>query len=231
MNDRLRDNIMRLKENIMRSADASGRDAAHIKLVVVTKTISHSVINELYELGICDIGENRIREARGKFSAIKHPYRWHMIGHLQTNKVNFALEMFSIVHSVDSLRLGQAISGQAEKIGKKVDIFIEVNTSGEESKYGFGADEVPDALSGMQTLAGISVMGFMTMAPLTDDKVVVQDTFSKLREIRDNFYPDGSLSMGMSQDYEIAIREGADILRIGSAIFEGIDNNSGSRVK
>jgi pyridoxal phosphate enzyme (YggS family) len=184
------------------------------------------VIREAVDLGITDIGENRIQEAVSKFDELGRIARWHMVGHLQTNKVKKALEIFDIVHSVDSLKLGKEIERRAKEAGKTVEILIEVNTSGEETKYGIEPAEVEDFVGKILELESVRFIGLMTIGPFVGDPEDARPSFQKLRELRDQVastLPDHitecRLSMGMTNDFEVAIEEGADLVRIGTAIF------------
>jgi len=222
MKERLRENLDRIRTHIRHICEKHHRNSQEIRLVVVTKTIPAEVVRELYALDVQDLGENRVQEAKEKISHIKEPFCWHMIGHLQTNKIKMALEMFSTIHSVDSLKLAQAIDRQAEKAGKKVDIFLEVNTSGEKAKWGLKLEELKDVFNQIESCQNIRMLGLMTMAPLTDDVHWIRRTFKELHNLRLKYNSKWKLSMGMSHDYPTALEEGADVLRIGSAVFEGV---------
>ena len=222
MKERLRENLDRIRTHIRHICEKHHRNSQEIRLVVVTKTIPAEVVRELMALDVQDLGENRVQEAKEKIHHIKEPFCWHMIGHLQTNKVKTALEIFSTIHSVDSLKLAQAINQQAEKVGKKVDVFLEVNTSGEEAKWGLRPEEVESVLNQIEPCQNIRMLGLMTMAPLTDDAEWIRSTFKALHNMRLKYNSRWKLSMGMSHDYPLALEEGADILRIGSAVFEGV---------
>jgi len=223
MNALLNGNLLRVRENIKLTAEKIRRSSKDpIQLIVVTKTISVPIIRQLKEYGVRDIGENKVQEAKQKIQTINTPYHWHMIGHLQTNKVKAALEIFQTIHSVDSVRLAQAISKEAVLRGRIFDVFCEINVSSEESKYGFSPSALKKNIDMIQELSGIRIKGLMTMAPLTDDQSMIRRVFSSLRHFKDELDPGWQLSMGMSQDYAIAVEEGADIVRIGSAIFKGV---------
>lgn len=215
---------MGIAENIA-EIKAQARSAL---IVAVTKSIPAPKILEALEAGIADIGENRVQEASAKYEAITARFpkvRWHMIGHLQTNKVKAALRIFDVIQSVDSFHLAQEISKRASK---PVEVFIEVNTSGEESKYGVGPSGALELIRSISKLASINMTGLMTLGPLTQDKERIRGSFRKLRELRDEIQAAGfaqvrHLSMGMSSDYPLAIEEGSDIIRVGSAIFKRED--------
>ncbi|MDO9572876.1 MAG: YggS family pyridoxal phosphate-dependent enzyme, partial [Candidatus Omnitrophota bacterium] len=175
-------------------------------------------IKEVLRLGYRQIGENRVQEALNIYKQILG-VDWHMIGHLQSNKVKDAVKIFDLIHSVDSIGLAKEINKQADRISKVQDILLEVKTSGEDSKFGFAAEKMPEAYDSISKLNNIKVRGLMTIAPLTQNPAQARPYFAALRQIRDSLDSSWVLSMGMSDDFEIAIEEGADILRIGRAIF------------
>ena len=192
--------------------------ARSVKILAVTKNVELPQIIEAIEAGITDIGENRVQEAKRKFPEIKNKYpnvKYHMIGHLQKNKVKEALELFDVIQSVDSLELAEEINKRARK---PVDIFIEVNTSGEESKYGVDPEKAVELVRSASNLKNLKINGLMTIGPLTDDKEKVRSCFKLLRELKEKAGVK-LLSMGMSDDYPLAIEEGSDIIRIGRTIF------------
>jgi len=205
---------MGIRENI---AEIKAK-AGSARIVAVTKNVEIPQIIEAIEAGVTDIGENRVQEAKTKYSEIKSRFpsvKWHMIGHLQKNKVKAALLMFDVIQSVDSFELAEEINKHADRI---VECFIEVNTSGEASKYGIRPQDLPELLEAISNLNKIKVTGLMTMGPLTKDKDLIRRSFKKLRELRDAAQLK-HLSMGMSDDYSLAIEEGSDIIRIGRLIF------------
>lgn len=213
---------------IANSAKKASRDPSEIMLLAVSKEADEVLIEEAIDLGLRDFGENRIKEAlRKKILFSRNDIRLHFIGHLQTNKVNDAVKFFELIHSVDSLRLIEAINETARKIGKIQNILVEVNTSGEISKYGLKPEELEDFLKSADNLEAIKIKGLMTMAPLEKDKEKTRPCFRLLRELFQKFKDLGAknidfkyLSMGMSQDFEIAIEEGSNIVRIGTALFK-----------
>ncbi len=222
----VRDNVLRVMERIESAADRALRDPADVKLVAVTKTVEPGPIVEAIEAGVTCIGENRVQEATRKFEAELPPVEKHLVGHLQTNKVAKALELFDMIQSVDSLRLAGEISRRAGSRGSPIDVLVEVNTSGEESKYGFEPDEAVDAVAEMADLNGLQVVGLMTVAGFLPDPEDVRPCFRKLRGLRDEVEEQvipgirmDHLSMGMTGDFEVAIEEGATIVRVGRAIF------------
>lgn len=187
---------------------------ANVSLIVVSKTASVEAIRQVYDLGCLDFGENRVQDALAKRDVLPKDIRWHFIGTLQKNKVKKVVGHFALIHSVDSVELAEEIS----KHKVPTDILLQVNTSGEASKQGFTPDDLVKNLSSIQQLPYITVKGLMTMAPLTEDKEVIRKCFRDLRILRDRFGLQ-ELSMGMSHDYQIAIEEGATMVRIGTAIF------------
>lgn len=223
----IRDNVFQVKENIAHAARRAGRNPNDITLVSVTKNAAVDAIKEAIDAGITDIGENRVQDAIIKYNAIRYTQyerrvKWHLIGHLQTNKAKDAVKIFDIIHSIDSVRLAEAVNKAAEKIDKIQDILIEVNVSGEESKFGIAPENISRLIFEAANFKNIKICGLMTMAPFADDAEKSRPYFRELREFRDKVnWRAGApvLSMGMSQDYEVAIEEGSNMVRIGRAIF------------
>ena len=219
-------NIEHVRSVIAESALRVGRAPEEVTLVAVSKTMPVELVQMAYNLGVTDFGENRVQEALPKIAAF-HPQglRWHMIGHLQSNKAGKVVEPFYCVHSVDSLHLAQALSRHAGEHGKVLPVLLQVNVSGEASKEGMSLAEVPELTRQIVDLPDIQVDGLMTIAPLVEDPEQVRPEFRKLRDLRDQLrseLPQCSwrhLSMGMTGDYAVAIEEGATIVRIGRAIF------------
>jgi len=219
-------NLERLKRKIEEVALKSKRDSQGIKLVAVTKTATIEQIREAIKAGIKIIGENKVQEAQKKFPQIDSLVEWHMVGHLQTNKVKYAVEIFNLIHSVDSIKLAQEIDKRSRQFNKITDILVEVNVSGELSKYGIKPEEVESFLREISVLPWLRVQGLMTIAPIVKNKEEVRPYFRKLRELSNQVkelriknIEMKYLSMGMTDDFEIAIEEGANMLRIGRAIF------------
>jgi len=207
------------------SAEKTGRRLEDITLVAVSKTIPPARINEAIGAGIRIIGENKVQEAQQKFDKVDE-VNWHMVGHLQTNKVKYALKIFDLIQSVDTYHLAEEINKRAEKDGKKVPVLIEVNTSGEESKYGCNPEEAEDLVFRVSQLPSVEVKGLMTIGLFSEDPALVRPCFIKLREIFENLKTQNipnakidTISMGMSADFELAIEEGSNMVRIGTAIF------------
>ncbi|MDE0481741.1 MAG: YggS family pyridoxal phosphate-dependent enzyme [Candidatus Poribacteria bacterium] len=233
--NRIAENLASVKERMVAAAERSGRPPDSIKLVPVTKGRSISEIQSLLAAGATDIGENRIQEAQQKYDPI-HSFLaasntrkcdWHLIGHLQRNKVKSALEIFSLIHSVDSLRLLAEISRRTEVLKKQTDILIQINTTGEESKFGLDSEDVFDFMEKSLSYSSVRIVGLMTMGVLSPSPETNRPAFALLRTLSDRIktekYPGITmqyLSMGMTDDFEVAIEEGANLVRIGRAIFE-----------
>ena len=194
--------------------------------MAVTKTATMGQIEEAINAGVKIIGENRVHDAKEKYQILTAGIEWHLIGHLQTNKVKYAVEIFNCIHSVDSIKLAQEIDKRSKQFGKIMDVLVEVNVSGEESKYGIKPEEVKPFIKNISEFLRIKVRGLMTIAPIVKDKEEVRPYFRKLRELSkeikskniENVKMD-YLSMGMTKDFEIAIEEGANMVRIGRGIF------------
>lgn len=223
----LEKNIETIRENIAAALERSRREKSEVTFVAVTKTRPVELIELLAGLGVDTIGENRVQEARQKYPLLSDiNYQWHLIGHLQSNKARHAVEIFDCIHSVDSLKLASEISRRCEAINKVLDVMIEVNVSGEEAKYGVAPDRVEELAAEIGDMPRVNLIGLMTMAPLVMDPEETRPVFRGLRELRDDLVQKGHsnirhLSMGMTQDYTIAIEEGATMVRIGSAVFDG----------
>ena len=220
------DNVREVMGRIEAAASRALRDPADVRLVAVTKTVEPARIIEAIEAGVTRIGENRVQEAERKFTGELPPVEKHLVGHLQTNKVKKALPLFDMIQSVDSVRLAREISRQCRADGSAADVLVEVNTSGEETKFGLEPDEVVEVVEQLADLPGLRVLGLMTIGAFLPDPEDVRPCFRRLRELRDiieeKVIPGISmehLSMGMTNDYEVAIEEGATIVRVGRAIF------------
>jgi pyridoxal phosphate enzyme, YggS family len=213
------ENIKSVTYRIARSCEKSARPASAVRLVCVTKEATVAEMEEALSAGVRIFGENRVRDAAVKHKVIGDKAAWHLIGHLQTNKVKEAVKIFDLIHSVDSARLAQEIDKQAGSLGKVQDILIQVNTSGEESKFGIAPEAVIDLLKSIVIYPNIMIKGLMTIAPEVEDPEAVRPYFRSLRELRDKIDSSWFLSMGMTNDFEIAIEEGATMVRIGRAVF------------
>jgi len=211
-------NLRDVQERIARACQRSNRISDEVTLVAVTKGFDTSTIRAAFNCGLRDFGENRVQEAVTKIEQLtdlRQSITWHMIGHLQSNKAKIAVQNFNIIHSVDSVRLAAVLSQRASN---PLPILIQVNIVGEEPKSGFAVEEVATAIQEIGKLPNLEIKGLMTMAPFVDDPEEVRPVFRKLRELRDSIGLE-HLSMGMTDDFEVAVEEGATILRIGRAIF------------
>lgn len=222
----IRENYERVKERVAAAAIKAGRDPGEITIIAVTKTHPAEIVNEAIEAGATDTGENRVQEFLSKVDGVSRPCRWHLIGHLQTNKVSKVIGRFSMIHSVDSFKLAGKISEAGDGEGIVTDILLEVNTSGEESKFGLTAEETPELCRRIAGLPGVKLKGLMTVGPWVDDAAVLSRAFGSLRQLRekiDAMKIEGvsmeHLSMGMTDDFEIAIAEGSTMVRLGRVIF------------
>lgn len=238
---KISEKVKRLKDTISSVCARIGKDTAEIKLVVVTKSATIEAVKEVIRLGLTELGENRVQQLKkvsaqvadflasgSTDSALAGKVNWHMIGHLQRNKVRQVLPIVSLIHSVDTLRLAEEINVSAAKLNLCPEILLQVNTSDEPQKYGVPVGAAMHLAEQIETLPNLRLAGLMTMAPLTHNKEIVRQCFVRVRELFTEVKGEKivgpqftELSMGMSSDYETAIEEGATILRIGSAIFAG----------
>ena len=233
------DNLSRINERIASAAERSKRTLDSITLVAVTKGRSVAEIQTVLAAGATDIGENRVQEAQQKYVPVNayvdtadsdpsdDTCRWHLVGHLQRNKVRTALEMFSLIHSVDSLRLLAEIARRSEQLSQQTDVLIQVNTTREASKHGLAVDDLLQFIEEAQAYPAVHIVGLMTMGQLTPSPEANRPAFSLLRVLAEKVeaqkFPGVTmkyLSMGMTNDFEVAIQEGANLVRIGRAIFE-----------
>lgn len=220
------ENIFKIKQRIREACIKAGRNPDEVTIVAVTKTVPVDKIKEAINSGIVDIGENRVQELLEKRNSIDN-IRWHFVGHLQTNKVKYIIDFIHLIHSVDSLKLALEIDKRARKINKVVDILIEVNTSGEKTKYGAKPDEVVELVRQIsESCEFVRIKGLMTVAAFLPNPEDIRPMFRLLRELRDEIAKFNfknvemrHLSMGMSNDFEVAVEEGATLVRIGTAIF------------
>jgi pyridoxal phosphate enzyme (YggS family) len=202
----------------------AGREASSVTLLAVTKSHAPEIISEAGALGLSLFGENKVQEAKAKIPLCPGRLRWHMIGHLQTNKCRDAVELFEMIQSVDSLRLAQEINHRAEEAAKRMPILLEVNAVGEASKFGYPPENLLEELSRVNALPRLEIQGLMTVPPWTPEPEKVRPIFRQLRELKEKCEqilgaPLPHLSMGMTGDFEVAIEEGATIVRIGTALF------------
>ncbi len=204
------------------AAVARGGHAQHVTLIAVTKTFGADAAQEAWGAGVHDVGENRVQEALPKIAAVTVPVRWHLIGHLQRNKAK-AAESFVLVHSLDSARLADALHDRGTARGHPIDVLVQVNVSGEAAKSGWDPSGLEAEAGRLKGLGGVRVKGVMTMAPLDAEEGVLRRTFAGARQARDVLRAAGheaaELSMGMSNDYEIAVEEGATMVRVGTLLF------------
>ena len=222
----IKDNLRTVEENISAACDRSGRAREDVTLIAVSKTKPVEMLREAYDSGCRDFGENKVQELTEKYDQMPNDVRWHMIGHLQRNKVKYIVDKVYMIHSVDSLRLAEEISKEAVKKNVTVSVLVEVNVAGEESKFGTTAEETVSLVENIAKLPNIIVKGLMTIAPYVEDSEENRLYFAKLKQIYvdithkniDNVYME-ELSMGMTGDYEVAIEEGATYIRVGTGIF------------
>ncbi len=222
----IHNNIESVKSNIRIACEKAGKDENDITLIAVSKTKPISMIQEAYAYGCRDFGENKVQELVDKFEVLPKDIHWHMIGHLQRNKVKYLIGKVSMIHSVDSLRLAEEISKEAIKKQTYVSILIEINIGNEESKFGAKPEDAEMLIHSISKLPNIEIKGLMTVAPYTDDSELNRQYFMKLRDLSvdikskniDNVSMN-VLSMGMSGDYSVAIQEGANFVRVGTGIF------------
>ncbi len=226
----LRENLQGVEERIQEACRRAGRDRSEVTLVAVSKTKPVSMLKEAYDLGVRVFGENKVQEIREKYEALPKDIEWHMIGHLQTNKVKYIADKVSLIHSVDSLRLAETIEKEAVKHNRIVDILLEVNVAEEESKFGIKTSEVLALAENVVQLPHIRLRGLMTIAPFVENPEKNRAIFANLHElyvdIKDKNIDNGTvsiLSMGMTNDYEVAIEEGATMVRVGTGIFGARD--------
>jgi PLP dependent protein len=225
--ERLREALPRVEERIERARDRSGRDSP-VRIVAVTKGHPAAAVSAAAAAGLMDVGENRVQELDAKRSELAgsgDAVTWHLIGHLQRNKARRALELFDRIHSIDSLRLAQALSAEAERAGRTVRGLVQVNVSGEASKGGFDAARAVAEIAQVAELPALECDGLMTMAPYTDDESIIRKTFADTRELLERCAREAvglkgmELSMGMSGDFEVAVEEGSTMLRLGTILF------------
>ena len=222
----IRDNIARINNLKEDAALRSGRKAGAVLLIAVTKLHSAEEINEAIDAGITDIGENKVQEILDKYDRIK-PVRWHLIGHLQTNKVKYIIDKVDLIHSVDSMKLAQEIEKRAGNADKTMDILVQVNSAEEESKFGVGVCEAEALIADIkENCPHINIKGLMCIAPLEEDPENARPFFRAVKEIFDRHKDFTTLSMGMSNDFEVAIEEGSTAIRVGTAIFGNRDYRS-----
>lgn len=222
----IQDNMKLVQKKIEEACERSGRDLREVTLIAVSKTKPVSALEQAYQCGMRDFGENKVQELVEKAEVLPKDIRWHMIGHLQRNKVKYIVDKVYLIHSVDSLRLAEEISKEALKKNVTVDILVEVNVAEEETKFGSTMEEASELVSQIAALSGIRVKGLMTIAPFVENPEENRKYFSKLKQLavdieRKNIDNVSMrvLSMGMTGDYEVAVEEGASYVRVGTGIF------------
>lgn len=226
----LKENLEAVEEKVERACEVSGRDRSEVTLIAVSKTKPVEMLQEIYEAGVRDFGENKVQELTEKYEIMPKDMRWHMIGHLQRNKVKYIVDKTTLIHSVDSLRLAQEISKEAVKKDVVVSILIEVNISGEETKFGLNEEETISMVEEIAKLPNLLIKGLMTVAPPVENPEENRAVFRKIKQLSvditnkniDNVTME-ILSMGMTNDYTVAIEEGATMVRVGTGIFGARD--------
>ncbi len=218
------ENLERVHEQIAQAAAKSGRSIEDVELVAISKTHDAEKVREAIEAGQNLFGESRVQEARVKIPDLPSNLRWHFVGHLQKNKIRHALPLFEMIHSVDSLELAQDVNRIAEEEGLHPRVLLEVNVAGEGSKFGFAPEKLRAEMESLLALPRLSILGLMTIPPIAEEAEASRKHFVALREMRDRvqteFHVDlAQLSMGMTQDFAIAVEEGATLVRVGTAIF------------
>jgi PLP dependent protein len=224
MMEHIKRNIDKVLERMAGACARSGRAPGDVSLCAVTKTHSVEEIQAVLDAGVKIIGESRVQEAASKMQLRERNFEFHMIGHLQTNKADLAVKMFDLVQSVDSLKLAEKLAREAEKAGRAMKVFVQVHSTDEETKSGLGPDEFLAEAEKIMKLGHIDVRGVMTIGPFTDDEAEIRKSFALTRALYDELRKSNSgikeLSMGMTDDFEIAIEEGATLVRVGRALFE-----------
>jgi hypothetical protein len=249
MKRRLNDNLRRVRDRIGSACDRVQRPPESVKLVAVTKSVGIYTIRELLDLGVCDLGESYVQELVRRAAMVKEGLerlplsaiasaarvqpRWHLVGHLQRNKAKTIMPWVTMIHSLDSLRLAEDLSALAEKAGGRLDVLMQVNAGEEPQKYGVAVAAATHLAEQIRSLPALRLCGLMCMAPLSDDRLRIRSIFTRIRELFDEIRTGRlagpafeHLSMGMTHDFEIAIEEGATMVRIGSALFEGIESRA-----
>jgi len=221
----LRERLPRVRERIAAAAERSGRDPSSVRIVAVTKGHPPGAVEAAVRAGLRDLGENRVEELEGKVPLVAEgEVRWHMIGHVQRRKAGRAARLAALVHSVDSLRLARKLSRFGEEAGRRVPVLVQVNASGEATKGGFTATAAVDGIGRVAELEGLRVLGLMTMAPFTGDEAALRRVFAKTRAVMEaaagiSGVEGRELSMGMSNDYGVAVEEGSTMVRLGTTLL------------
>jgi pyridoxal phosphate enzyme (YggS family) len=221
------ENVQYVRERIQKACERSNRDPQSVRLIAVTKTFDASRVREAAELGINDFGENFVQELRQKRAELNNPaIQWHFVGHLQSNKVKYIADFIHLIHSVDHQRVAEEIDKRGSKAGRTIDALVEVNTSDEQTKFGLKPEETVEFVKSIAALQNLKLKGLMTIGPFLPDAEGSRPAFQRLRRLRDEIRDAGienvemtDLSMGMTHDFEVAIEEGATMVRIGTGIF------------
>lgn len=224
MPDQITENLDNLRSQIAAVCHRCGRDPREITVLAVTKTFPAEIIRRSIAAGLLEIGESRVQEAEAKFTEVGHIGRYHLIGHLQSNKVKKAVQFFDVIQSVDSVELARAISRRSGEAGRTIECLVEVNSSGEDQKYGVPPERTSGLISDIRQLSSLELRGVMTVGPLTEDDDLVRAAFRVCRKIFDEARTTmgerfSILSMGMSSDFQAAIEEGSTMIRIGTGLF------------
>src|SRR5689334_1232026 len=226
--EQLRARLAAIRARISAAAKNCRREADEVRLIAISKTHSASVIKKVIKFGALDIGENRVQEAEGKISEIgRHAARWHLVGHLQANKARRAVQLFDVIHSLDSLELARRLDRLCDEEGREnLPVLIQVDLGHEETKTGIDEGKLKELVEGLRSLERVQLHGLMTLPPFFDDPEEARPFFRRLRELRDELKTQGAfgegkgeLSMGMTHDFRVAIEEGATMVRVGTAIF------------
>lgn len=221
MHNYLRDNLETINQQIKAAAERSHRQADAVKLIAVTKTHSSDVLQSAIEAGAVMFGENKVQEAEGKIRELgRENIEWHLIGHLQANKARKAVKLFDVVHTLDSIELAERLERiSIEENRSELAVLVQIDLAGEANKNGIEEKELPALVKFLRSCERLRFHGLMTIPPFYEDAEKARPYFKRLREIRDEMLPNGELSMGMSHDFEIAVEEGATLIRVGTAIF------------
>ena len=222
----IHENLLQVQDRVAAAAERAGRHPGAVRIVAVSKTKPATLVLEAIDAGVTEIGENQLQEARAKYDQINRPVKWHFVGHLQTNKVKGALQIFDLIHSVDSLRLLNEINRRSAQLNCQTEVLIQVNTSGDSSKYGVHPERALNFIENALDYSHVQIKGLMTIGPFTPNVDAVRHSFALLRRIQEKINVQqftgiemDCLSMGMTHDFEVAVEEGATIIRIGTAIF------------
>jgi hypothetical protein len=214
----IRAGLMRVRERIAAAAERAGRRADDVLLVAVSKTVEAERVKLAIDAGVQALGENRVQEAKAKVAVLGHPVPWHLIGHLQSNKVKDALEIFDVIQSIDRLEIARECERRAAGAGRAIEVFLEVNVANEPTKGGFAPDGIGAALDAVAGMAHLKVRGLMAIPPIVEKPEDSRPAFRALRALAER-HGLGDVSMGMSGDFEVAVEEGATVVRVGTAIF------------